>query len=69
MLKTFSCYNGMDENEAIVDYSRKKLRKVPQEALVRGLAVEELYLDSNSIEILPKVRTLYINPSVNNHNL
>lgn len=55
MLKTCPCYNRMEENETIVDYSRRKLTKVPQEVLVRGRELEELYLDSNSIEILPKV--------------
>ncbi len=44
----------------ILDYSHKKLDEVPQEILDNGRMLEELYLDSNDIELIPKVAILYI---------
>lgn len=49
----------MDEEPIILDYSHKKLDEVPQEILDNGRMLEELYLDCNDIELLPKVSTLY----------
>ena len=45
----------MEENPIILDYSHKKLDEVPQEILDNGRMLEELNLDSNNIELLPKV--------------
>ena len=55
MLKKCPCYDGMEENGTIGDFSRSKLTKVPEAVLNRGRHLEELYLDSNNIELLPKV--------------
>ncbi|XP_028417661.1 erbin-like [Dendronephthya gigantea] len=54
MLKNCSCYNTMDEEPIILDYSHRKLDEVPQEILDNGRMLEELYLDCNDIELLPK---------------
>ena len=62
MLKKCSCYNRMEENPIILDYSHKKLDEVPREILDCGRMLEELYLDSNEIELIPKVdrRIFYV---------
>lgn len=49
----------MEENPTILDYSHKKLDEVPQEILDNGRMLEELNLDSNNIELLPKVAIQY----------
>ena len=45
----------MEEPPTILDYSHKKLDEVPQEIVDNGRMLEELYLDSNDIELIPKV--------------
>ena len=50
----------MEENPIILDYSHKKLDEVPREILDSGRMLEELYLDSNDIELIPKVAISYV---------
>ena len=45
----------MENNPIVLDCTHQKLDEVPQEILDNGQMLEELYLDQNDIELIPKV--------------
>lgn len=51
-----SCLRGEEETVTSLDYSHCSLEQVPKEIFSFEKTLEELYLDANQIEELPKVR-------------
>lgn len=54
------CFRGEEEIISVLDYSHCSLQQVPKEVFNFERTLEELYLDANQIEELPKV-----NPALN----
>lgn len=50
------CFRGEEEVISVLDYSHCSLQQVPKEIFSFERTLEELYLDANQIEELPKVR-------------
>lgn len=50
------CLRGEEETVTSLDYSHCSLEQVPKEVFSFEKTLEELYLDANQIEELPKVR-------------
>jgi hypothetical protein len=46
---------SMENCPITLDFTHQKLDEVPQEILDNGQILEELYLDQNDIELMPKV--------------
>lgn len=53
------CFRGEEEVISVLDYSHCSLQQVPKEIFSFERTLEELYLDANQIEELPKVTQLY----------
>ena len=51
------CLRGEEETVTSLDYSHCSLEAVPKEIFSFEKTLEELYLDANQIEELPKVRS------------
>lgn len=49
------CFRGEEEIISVLDYSHCSLQQVPKEVFNFERTLEELYLDANQIEELPKV--------------
>lgn len=49
------CFRGEEEIVSVLDYSHCGLQQVPKEVFNFERTLEELYLDANQIEELPKV--------------
>ncbi|NWW45939.1 LRRC7 protein, partial [Pedionomus torquatus] len=49
------CFRGEEEIVSVLDYSHCGLQQVPKEVFSFERTLEELYLDANQIEELPKV--------------
>lgn len=49
------CFRGEEEVISVLDYSHCSLQQVPKEIFSFERTLEELYLDANQIEELPKV--------------
>lgn len=49
------CLRGEEETVTTLDYSHCSLEQVPKEIFTFEKTLEELYLDANQIEELPKV--------------
>ncbi|XP_019489243.1 PREDICTED: leucine-rich repeat-containing protein 7-like, partial [Hipposideros armiger] len=49
------CFRGEEEVISVLDYSHCSLQQVPKEVFNFERTLEELYLDANQIEELPKV--------------
>lgn len=49
------CFRGEEEIVSVLDYSHCSLQQVPKEVFNFERTLEELYLDANQIEELPKV--------------
>lgn len=49
------CLRGEEETVTALDYSHCSLEQVPKEIFTFEKTLEELYLDANQIEELPKV--------------
>lgn len=58
------CFRGEEEVISVLDYSHCSLQQVPKEIFSFERTLEELYLDANQIEELPKVTTsdAHVNP-------
>lgn len=52
------CFRGEEEVISVLDYSHCSLQQVPKEIFSFERTLEELYLDANQIEELPKVMGL-----------
>lgn len=52
------CFRGEEEIVSVLDYSHCSLQQVPKEVFNFERTLEELYLDANQIEELPKVNPL-----------
>ncbi|NXU19823.1 LRRC7 protein, partial [Pardalotus punctatus] len=50
------CFRGEEEIVSVLDYSHCGLQQVPKEVFNFERTLEELYLDANQIEELPKKR-------------
>lgn len=50
------CFRGEEEVISVLDYSHCSLQQVPKEIFSFERTLEELYLDANQIEELPKVK-------------
>ncbi|KAF7253729.1 Leucine-rich repeat-containing protein 7 [Varanus komodoensis] len=48
------CFRGEEEIISVLDYSHCSLQQVPKEVFNFERTLEELYLDANQIEELPK---------------
>ncbi|KAI4829524.1 hypothetical protein KUCAC02_023564 [Chaenocephalus aceratus] len=48
------CFRGEEEVISVLDYSHCSLQQVPKEIFSFERTLEELYLDANQIEELPK---------------
>lgn len=55
------CLRGEEEAVTSLDYSHCSLETVPKEIFSFEKTLQELYLDANQIEELPKVRLMYRN--------
>lgn len=53
------CFRGEEEVISVLDYSHCSLQQVPKEIFSFERTLEELYLDANQIEELPKVTLSY----------
>lgn len=53
------CFRGEEEVISVLDYSHCSLQQVPKEIFSFERTLEELYLDANQIEELPKVIMLF----------
>lgn len=61
------CFRGEEEVISVLDYSHCSLQQVPKEIFSFERTLEELYLDANQIEELPKVTLSYMRfPTVMN---
>lgn len=49
------CFRGEEEVISVLDYSHCSLQQVPKEIFSFERTLEELYLDANQIDELPKV--------------
>ncbi|NXV09014.1 LRRC7 protein, partial [Cettia cetti] len=49
------CFRGEEEIVSVLDYSHCGLQQVPKEVFNFERTLEELYLDANQIEELPKI--------------
>lgn len=52
------CFRGEEEIISVLDYSHCSLQQVPKEVFNFERTLEELYLDANQIEELPKVNSV-----------
>ncbi|NXU59223.1 LRRC7 protein, partial [Turnix velox] len=53
------CFRGEEEVISVLDYSHCGLQQVPKEVFSFERTLEELYLDANQIEELPKVMAFF----------
>ena len=53
-----SCFRGSAAKETypVIDYSHSNLLTVPPDIYEHAVSLEELYLDGNQLQELPKVR-------------
>ncbi|NXJ71193.1 LRRC7 protein, partial [Rostratula benghalensis] len=58
------CFRGEEEIVSVLDYSHCGLQQVPKEVFSFERTLEELYLDANQIEELPKVMGLLLSIQV-----
>lgn len=56
------CFRGEEEVISVLDYSHCSLQQVPKEIFSFERTLEELYLDANQIEELPKVTEPQVEP-------
>lgn len=54
------CFRGEEEVISVLDYSHCSLQQVPKEIFSFERTLEELYLDANQIEELPKVTLKFL---------
>lgn len=54
------CFRGEEEVISVLDYSHCSLQQVPKEIFSFERTLEELYLDANQIEELPKVTQRFL---------
>lgn len=54
------CFRGEEEVISVLDYSHCSLQQVPKEIFSFERTLEELYLDANQIEELPKVALTHV---------
>lgn len=54
------CFRGEEEVISVLDYSHCSLQQVPKEIFSFERTLEELYLDANQIEELPKVAVKHV---------
>lgn len=54
------CFRGEEEVISVLDYSHCSLQQVPKEIFSFERTLEELYLDANQIEELPKVALMHM---------
>ena len=56
-MSLLSCFRGSSTKEtlSIVDYSHSNLLTVPPDIYEHAVSLEELYLDGNQLQELPKV--------------
>lgn len=54
------CFRGEEEVISVLDYSHCSLQQVPKEIFSFERTLEELYLDANQIEELPKVTMKFL---------